>query len=170
MADYITMFDFSAGPPFGWHVWIMIVTVVIVSVAVPLRFRERGRWRAAAVALVGALTIIGAATFNAATQYLEVARAVRDGHVQIAEGTVSNFVQAQRSHPTETFDLSGLRFACRDWLLSPGCTATHVWGGGLRDGLRLRVTYYDASWNERVITKLEAGGEDRPRADLVSRR
>jgi hypothetical protein len=25
----------------------------------------------------------------------------------------------------------------------------------LRDGQQVRVTYYDASWNERVITKVE---------------
>jgi hypothetical protein len=155
MSDYVTAFDFSTRLPFGWHVWTMIAAVIVFAVAVPLRFRQTGRWRAAFVALIGSLAVVGAVIFSSAMQYLEVASAVHDGRIQVVEGTIVNFAQAARRHPIETFELGGQQFSYRDTLLSPGYSGTQLFGGGVRDGMRARVAYYDASWHQRVITKLE---------------
>ncbi len=155
MSNYVTAFDFSTRLPFGWHVWVMAAAVMVFAVAVPLRFRETGRWRAAFVALVGSLAVVSAIIFGPALQYLEVARAVREGRVQVAEGTIMNFAQAARRHPVESFELDGQQFSYSDRLLSLGYGGTQLFGGGVHDGLRARLAYYDAPWHERVITKLE---------------
>ena len=155
MSSYITIFDFASRLPFGWQAWIMIATIVCIAVAIPLRFRRTARGRSAVLALLVVLAVVGAAVFSPVTQYLEVARAVSDGRVQIAEGTVQNFAGAQRGQPVEAFVLGGQQFSYNYGLLKPGYNYTQLWGGRLRDGQRVRVTYYDASWNERVITKVE---------------
>jgi hypothetical protein len=158
MSDYITIFDFASRLPFGWQAWIMVATIVAIAIAIPLRFRRAGRLRSAFGAFLVLAVVIGAMTFSAIAQYVEVARAVGDGRVQVAEGTVSNFNAAQRGQPVEAFELSGQQFTYDYGLLKPGYNATQLWGGRLRAGQQVRVTYYDASWNERVITKIEVAG------------
>jgi len=155
MSTYTTVFDFASRLPFGWQAWVMIATIIAIAVAIPLRFRRAGRMRSAFVALLAIAAVITAVSFSAVTQYVEVAGAVMNGRVQVAEGTVSNFAGAQRGQPTEAFELGGQQFAYDYGLLKPGYNATQLWGGRLRDGQHVRVTYYDASWNERVITKVE---------------
>ena len=103
----------------------------------------------------GVAGVVAAVTFSAITQYVEVADAVGDGRTQVAEGMVTNFAGAQRGQQTEAFELGGRQFSYSYGLLKPGYNATQLWGGRLRDGQQVRVTYYDASWNERVITKVE---------------
>jgi hypothetical protein len=155
MSNYITIFDFASRLPFGWQAWIMIATIICIAVAIPLRFRRAGRVRSAFVAFLGMFVVIAAVTFSAVAQYVEVAQAVVQGRVQVAEGTVTNFNGAQRGQPTEVFELGGQQFSYDYGLLKPGYNATQLWGGRLREGQHVRVTYYDASWNERVITKIE---------------
>jgi hypothetical protein len=155
MGDYTTIFDFATRLPFGWQAWIMIATVTGFAVAVPLRFQRAGRTRWAFGTFLGVAVVVGALISSAVVQYVEVAGAVMNGRVQVAEGTVVNFAGAQRGKPVEVFELGGQQFAYDYGLLKPGYNATQLWGGHLRDGQRVRVTYYDASWNERVITKVE---------------
>ena len=155
MGDYTTIFDFATRLPFGWQAWIMIATVIGIAVAVPLRFQRAGRTRWAFGTFLGVAVVVGALISSAVVQYVEVAGAVMNGRVQVAEGTVANFAGAQRGKPVEVFELGGQQFAYDYGLLKPGYNATQLWGGHLRDGQRVRVTYYDASWNERVITKVE---------------
>ena len=155
MSSYITVFDFASRLPFGWQAWIMIATIVCIAVAIPLRFRRSGRWRSATLALLGVFAVIAALTYSPVAQYAEVAGAVIEGRVRVAEGTVQNFASAQRGQPIEAFECGGQQFSYGYGLLKPGYNATRLWGGRLRDGQRVRVTYYDASWNERVITKVE---------------
>jgi hypothetical protein len=158
MGNYITTFDFASQLPFGWQAWVMVATIVAIAIAIPLRFRRAGRVRSAFVAFLGAFAVIAALTFSAVTQYVEVASAVVNGRTQVAEGAVTNFSGAQRGQPTEAFELGGRQFAYNYGLLKPGYNATQLWGGRLREGQHVRVTYYDASWNERVITKVEVAG------------
>ena len=155
MSNYITTFDFATRLPFGWQAWVMVATIVCIAVAVPLRFRQHGRWYSAFVALLGVFVVVAVLISSAVVQYIEVARAVGEGHVQVAEGTVTNFSGARRGQGLEAFELGGRQFSYSYGLLKPGYNATQLWGGRLRPGQRVRVTYYDASWNERVITKLE---------------
>ncbi|MBI1210601.1 MAG: hypothetical protein GC190_04000 [Alphaproteobacteria bacterium] len=155
MGDYTTVFDFATRLPFGWQAWVMIATIIGFAVAVPLRFRRAGRTRWAFITFLGIAAVVGALISSAVVQYVEVARAVINGRVQVAEGTVSNFAGAQRGQPVEAFQLGGQQFSYDYGLLKPGYNATQLWGGHLRDGEHVRVTYYDSSWNERVITKVE---------------
>ena len=155
MNSYVTIFDFATRLPFGWHIWVMIATTVAIAVAIPLRFRQTGRWRGAVVALIGALALGGAFLANSLFQYFEVARAVSDGRVQTAEGAVTNFSRADRHHAVEAFEIGGQQFSYHYGLLNPGYGSPQQLGGALREGLRARVTFYDASWHERIITKLE---------------
>ena len=155
MNSYVTTFDFATRLPFGWQAWVMVATIVCITVAIPLRFRPTGRGRSALLALLGVLVVLGVAVYSPVARYLEVARAVIEGRVQVAEGTVENFAGAQRGRPVEAFDLGGQQFSYGCGMLKPGYNATRLWGGRPREGQHVRVTYYDASWNERVITKVE---------------
>src|SRR3954447_19747239 len=104
MSDYTTIFDFATRLPFGWQAWVMILTLMGFAVAVPLRFRRSGRTRWAFVTFLGVGAVIGALISSAIVQYAEVANAVVQGRVQVAEGTVSNFAGAQRGRPVEAFE------------------------------------------------------------------
>lgn len=158
--DYITAFDFTTAPPFGWIVWIIIASIVLVAVTLPLRLRETGKVKVALGALAVVLVVAGASLFRPAMRYLEVREAVGRGELRVAEGAVTNFAPAQSRRLTEQFDLGGEHFAYEDGLTNTGYNVTQLWGGKIRDGARLRIAYYDASWNERVITKLEIAKED----------
>jgi len=158
MSNYNTAFDFASQLPFGWQAWVMVATIVAIAVAIPLRMRRAGRVRSAFAMFAGVAAVVAALTFSAITQYVEVAGAVMNGRTQTAEGMVTNFAGAQRGQGTEAFELGGRQFSYSYGLLKPGYNATQLWGGRLRDGQQVRVTYYDASWNERVITKVEIAG------------
>lgn len=157
--NYVTAFDFTTAPPFGWVVWVIIGVVALVAVTLPLRLRETGKLKVAFGALALVLVVSAASMAMPAMRYMEVREAVERGNFRVAEGEVSNFAPA-KSQAAERFDLNGEHFAYQDGLTSTGYNVTKLWGGRIRDGARVRIAYYDASWNERVITKLEIAQED----------
>jgi hypothetical protein len=87
--------------------------------------------------IIGAYVIINAYSYRQ-----RVLEWLRDGHVQVTEGPVTDFVpMPYEGHAQERFTVRGHTFSYSDYVLSPGFHNTASHGGPIREGLNVRVTF-----------------------------
>jgi hypothetical protein len=87
--------------------------------------------------IIGAYVIL-----NAYTSRERVLGWLREGHVQVTEGPVTDFVpMPYEGHALEKFTVRGHTFTYSDYILTPGFHNTASHGGPIREGLNVRVSF-----------------------------
>ncbi len=91
--------------------------------------------------------------------FLNAYRDFRHGNVQVVQGSVEDF------HPMptggggiESFRVQGVKFEYSNFISNPGFNETSSYGGPIREGLPVRVTFVpdlDSSPHRNIIVKLE---------------
>lgn len=75
-------------------------------------------------------------------QYQPVEAALRDGHFDVAEGQITDFIpMPYNGHSQESFVVGGHRFSYFDYTVTYGFNNTASHGGPIRTGISIRVSY-----------------------------
>jgi hypothetical protein len=152
---YRTAFDVRQA---GFHWWIALLVVTFATLFLGIGWALRGSrddelsLKGLLFQLVGAIGVLGAATFLVSTyrEYHAATKALLKHDYSVAEGSVTDFVpMPPGGHSTETFRIDGVRFEYGGgW----GSTVFNSeWNTGfIHNGVQARITYHD-----RDILKVE---------------
>lgn len=165
---YTTVFDLSRAGFGNW--WFAAPGLLFVAIGASQLLRARtppapgnsrpGGSRVTTWALLG-LAAVWTLTAFASTygDYRRLRAAERSGEMRTVEGPVENFHPMPWSgHAMERFCVQGRCFAYSDFIVTAGFHRTAAYGGPIRAGLPVRVSYVGDT-----IVKLEVGAKP-PRA------
>lgn len=149
----IVAYDISASGFDAWEFLVIggfVVFLAILDYKFPFipytspPFAQRAmRWFVLLIVLL--VFVLGAA--NLVYSYAGTMRAVKEGHIEIAEGVVSKFKAASFN---ERFCIHETCFSYPASYTSVGFRQLSSRGGPIRDGVNVRVYYFG-----KVITRLE---------------
>ncbi|MBI1210336.1 MAG: hypothetical protein GC190_02640 [Alphaproteobacteria bacterium] len=152
---YVTIWEYS---PQLWFTGLFALFVPPVVIAMVLRQR---RWsiRTRAPALIVAGVFCSFVWPHVITAFLETSRAVDSAHVITVEGRVHDLRVVCKDR--QTYVVGDTAFTYPDSCPpTPGFVQAPKWSAAaLREGTQARVTYFDSSWGERVVTKVEVQPE-----------
>jgi hypothetical protein len=162
---YKTAFDISQTAPIDWRVTAVCVALILsgaVLVAARKQFATWALWPMSfrkfatpfAVVYLAIVVIISAGIVRLSMQsHKELIGQLNSTNAKVVEGRVSQFVSSPYSgHADERFCVQGSCFSYSDYVLTGGFNRTSSHGGPIREGLPVRVTYFD-----NTILKLEIG-------------
>ena len=157
--EYETVFDIAVVGYKNWDfpalgLLVMALGAFIMAISKYSRWRDGQSPRARKVfAFVyfgfGALWT-ATAFINTYGQYSALAKAANSYRARVVEGIVANFKPKLSGRGMESFCVSGTCFEYSDNVVTAGFNYTAYYGGPIRDGLRVRVTYVG-----NAIVKLE---------------
>lgn len=87
-------------------------------------------------------------------EYQEVKDHVGSGDLSTIEGTIVN-VAWVCNMSSQRFVVSTLQFGSETCLPTPGFSPGSLLQPRVKNGMYARVTFFDSSWKERVITRFE---------------
>lgn len=159
---YTTVFDLSQAGFGNW--WFAAPGLLFVAIgASQLRRRappaprniRPGRSRATAWAMLGLAALWTVTAFTSTYgDYRRLRAAERHGELRSVEGPVENFQPMPWSgHAMERFCVQRRCFAYSDFVVTAGFHRTAAYGGPIRAGLPVRVSYVGDT-----IVRLEVGG------------
>jgi hypothetical protein len=165
--NYRLVYDVSQeSPPWGFAAFGLLFVVIGVGLFV-LRHRLPPTWVGAAplpawsrTAFSGAFlgfallwTVV--ASVSIGTGHAAAQRALREGRVEVVEGTVEDFHPMPASgHDTERFTVKGVHFEYSDFVVRSAFRNTSSHGGPIREGLQVRISWF-GSPSQAEILKLE---------------
>jgi len=148
MQTYSTLYEFS---PLLFHGTFFLMMLAIVACL--LVFTDILSTVAAKIGATVALLVLCWSTAVAATQHRETVNRVSDGRVSLVEGVVHSVSQQCRDGGQE-FSVNSVKFPA-DCGIGPGFVPGMPWAKPIHEGLYARVSYFDASWGQRIIVRLE---------------
>ena len=155
---YVTVFEITQ-KPFEW--WFPAVGLLAVPVGVAMILVAR-KWPSQTRAKVtGYFFVIFGSVWSIATfvgtfsQYRKCIDAYRTRTYQVVEGTVENFDPMPfEGHRDECFRVQDKTFCYSDYRIQPGFNHSASHGGPIREGLPVRLAYFDGQ-----ILRLEIRSE-----------
>ncbi len=158
---YVTVFEITQ-KPFQW--WfpafgLIFVLIGIVLIAIGRRWpsqkhAKRTGYFAVAFASLWVLLAFGS-TFS---DYRKSVETYRSGNYSVVEGQVENFhPMSYGGHGDECFSVRGERFCYSDYVIQSGFSQSASHGGPIREGLPVRIAYYDGQ-----ILRLEIRADSLP--------
>jgi hypothetical protein len=89
-------------------------------------------------------------------RYWRAERALRKGEYSVVEGPVEYFhPMPYNGHAVERFTVHGVQFAYSDYISTPGFNKTASHGGPIKEGLWVRIAYFDPGDSKYEILRLE---------------
>jgi hypothetical protein len=154
--EYVTIFDVSQSGYKYW--WFDLATMLLISVFIYFYVKNRkspsGNFERAAYWLFPALLVFLAIIPMHLDHYF-LKQALLEGRCEMEEGPVTGFVPqtANLGSKSEKFEVNGTRFRYSYNEFTSGFNQTWVFGGPIRDGLKVRIFYLPN--NQNKIAKLE---------------
>jgi hypothetical protein len=158
---YVTVFEITQ-KPFQW--WfgafgLIFVVIGIASVLIGKRWPSQKRAKITdyfMLVFASLWTMVAfASTF---AEYRKCTEAYRTGSYAVVEGNVENFhPMPYEGHQDECFSVQGVRFCYSDYGVQAGFNQSASHGGPIRQGLPVRVAYYDGQ-----ILRLEVHADSLP--------
>jgi hypothetical protein len=155
--NYVTIYDAShQAPP-----WLGLATGLLLLVIGVAVWRSRKKEDVVGK-LISGIVITGSsctAIFLLASTYStysEVQRIFNEGKASVVEGTVEN-LKLTAAGKAESFTVAGTQFEYSEYSDSFGFHHTSAFGGPIRDGLAVRISYAPivGDPSDPVILKLE---------------
>jgi len=84
------------------------------------------------------------------SHHISAVAAMSSGQVQIVEGRISNFIAETNKNKQESFQVNGIHFRYSRSLVTEGYRGTAAQGDVLKNGLNVRIAYWDG-----LILRLE---------------
>lgn len=140
---YVLVFEITRKPLQFWVFLLLFLIFTLIGTVVTLMAREHGS-RAGTKAVRYSLLLIASLwifsfsyAFFGRRRYVQ---AYRSGNYAVVEGPVEDLYQDSKM---ECFSVRHVRFCYGDAVIQPGFNQTASHGGPIREGLPVRVTYYD---------------------------
>jgi hypothetical protein len=152
-AEYVTLYEFSPYLIAGWPA--MIVGVVGPIVAWFYWFHD-SNLRQRIVLTAGTLLLLGVfgiVSLRSLIYHAETMDRLDAGAVELVEGQVTNAHCVSKER--QAFTVGAESFTPASEGFQPGFESGKIFSRSLRDGMRVRIHYFDGSWGARIITKLE---------------
>jgi hypothetical protein len=144
---YVTVFEITQKPFQWWFSAAGLIAIsagfVMILIARKWPSQTRAKFTGYFFVIFGSVWSIGtfAGTFS---QYRKCVEAYRTGKYQIVEGVVENFApMPYEGHCDECFSVQSKRFCYSDYEIQAGFNRSASHGGPIRQGLPVRVGYYD---------------------------
>jgi hypothetical protein len=166
--EYQVVYDASQEGYSWW--WLLIPILLIIVGIISWRRREALKSRinlpivadalgssalGCGLLLIVCLTIIG--FLVSYTSYSNAQQILQTGEIQVVEGQVENFIpQPAFDNGVESFTVNGVGFKYSAATISHGFNQSSTHGGPInRNGIQVRISYYDDQSGDNVILKLE---------------
>jgi hypothetical protein len=122
----------------------------------PSALKGRLRQRFGLVFLVFAVLWTATSFAQTWSEYRRAVAALVDGHYEVAEGAVRDFVpMPYGGHSMESFKVAGTSFSYSDYVITAGFHTTASHGGPLQGGMTVRIAHVG-----NLILRLEIAGEE----------
>lgn len=150
--QYATAYEFSPFLVAGWPMFLGVPLIMIAA------WRASGvtSWKSMVLPLIGialALVFLGSAAMTSVKYHLETMSAIGERKLSVIDGTITGTHCVGKGR--QAFTVGAERFEPSQFGFQPGFQSGAIFSSSVRDGMRVRVHYFDASWGLRVITKLE---------------
>jgi len=163
-AGYRTVFDVEQSGYRHWGFAASGLVFVAVGFAMPALFRlgiipKSPAWMQKWLprVFVGFATLWTAAAFvGTFVDYRKAVNALHSGQAKVVEGRVDHY--AQVANKSESFEVNGVKFWYSDGVLIAGFNHTAVEGGPIRQGLPVRISYWNGQILRLQIKATEASG------------
>lgn len=164
--EYTTVFIITDKPYQWWFLLIgpvgliMGISFLLLYAKWPMRFSIPTRIAGYVTVMFGVLWTIFV-FFTTYLEYRACINAYRNGTYAVVEGTVVDFrPMPYEGHQDECFRVSGINFCYSDYAIQPGFNKTASHGGPIREGLSVRIAYYDGQILKLEIARKEFRSTD----------
>jgi hypothetical protein len=147
VVTYTPIFDISSAPyPWRWLAVLLAASLIALPLlTVWVRGRSSKKKITAVVIVPWVLALLAAVVSGLSLySYWRLSGALTSGRGDVVEGVVAAFSpMPPNGHAEEFFWVAGVRFGYSPVLLAPEFQATAIDGGPIREGLRVRITYFE---------------------------
>ncbi|HTV49017.1 MAG TPA: hypothetical protein VMG59_11300 [Phycisphaerae bacterium] len=164
---YVTFFEITQ-KPYQW--WFPAFGLIFVLIGTILVWNGRRKKTETTKKLVGYFILLFASLWVFCAfvltffEYRQCINAYRNGNYAVVEGRVENFhPMPYEGHSDETFTVGNESFSYSDYDIQPGFNQAASHGGPIRDGLQVRIAYYDGQ-----ILRLEIRADSVPSTEARS--
>jgi hypothetical protein len=159
---YATVFEITQ-KPFQWWFSAFGLIFVVIGIALVLVGKKWPSQKRAKY--VGFFMLVFASLWTVLTftstfsEYKKCVDAYRTGNYAVVEGSVRDFrPMPYEGHQDECFSVQNERFCYSDYAVQAGFNHSASHGGPIREGLDVRVAYYD-----RQILRLDVRADNQQR-------
>jgi len=159
--SYVTVFEITQKPFQWWFSAFGLIFIVVGTVFLLIARKWPSQKRAKGT---GLFMVIFASCWTLGTfawtfsQYRNCMKAYRNGSYSVLEGYVQDFQpMPYEGHQEECFRVKSQTFCYSDYGIQAGFNHSTSHGGPIRQGLPVRVSYYDGQ-----ILRLEVGTDTHP--------